>query len=151
MLFPNNLADCITSMLARNPNPSCTEFEGGTYLGTLHGNLPHGVGLLFFRNDGVHASIFFFGGFFYGEEEGEGLTFFPSDGTFHYGIYSRGRRIENVSLPRSEIVNKIGALACVMCSFLVDLNDDLSIERDTVEQVNSALFSARERIDALSR
>ena len=91
----------------------------------------------------------FFGTFDSGTEHGEGFMYHPYDGSFSYETYCHGKRVETSADSHAQLNDTLLKLMSTMCFFLYNSQDDLNIEKGTVEQVNSALVSAREKNDKL--
>ena len=135
----------------RNTSPLITNYENGTYIGHYENGLPHGAGLYALKGDDKKESIMFFGGFARGVEHGVGVVFHPRDASSFHGVYSQGKLVKDSSISDAEVIKNLKNHMYNMCLFLDDLVDDLNMEKETVEQVNSALYSSREQFDALFR
>ena len=75
--------------------------------------------------------------------------FHPYDGSFSYATYRHGKRLETSTKSPQQLNDMLQKQMSTMCFFLYHSQDDLNIEKDTVEQVNSALVSAREKNNKL--
>ena len=141
----------IVRNFTRSNVPCTIEYRGGIFIGNILNGVPHGLGLFVFRRNARYDSIMFFGQFQNGQECGFGVTYYPIDGSFYHGMYSYGKLIEDSTLSDAEVNEFLTTHMFTMCEFIHHLDDDLSIEKETVEQVNSALYSSRQKFDRLLR
>ena len=130
--------------------PQTVPVRGGTYLGQLdEQNVPHGIGFFIFDDTRNHLGVIYFGPFHKGQEHGKGFMYHPHDGSFSYETYCHGKRVESPEDSHAQLNDMLLKLMSTMCFFLYNSQDDLNIEKGTVEQVNSALVSARDKNDKL--
>lgn len=129
--------------------PRDDRFRGGTYYGHQKNNVPHGFGFFYYEDTRNHQSIIYCGTFESGQEHGDGLMIHPCDGSISYATYHHGKLLETSPKSPQQLNDILLKQMSTMCVFLYHSQDDLNIEKKTVEQVNSALVSAQDKNDKL--
>lgn len=126
-------------------------YEKGFYMGQMAKGLPHGTGILYFTKNKKFQSIIYIGNFNQGSEDGFGVHYYPADGSSHIGMYSKGAPVHDTPyfMRYEDVLTHLKDHLYILALFVNAVKGDLEVEKDTVEQVNIALTSSKDKFDAL--